>query len=62
MTNAGVLNGYNYNVAGRNDHADMHDTETFGAKLKRVMKAIFDEVDNNPHDLPPYMKARIGLD
>ena len=62
MTNAVVLNGYNYNLAGRNDHADMHDTETFGAKLKRAMKAIFDEVDNNPLDLPPYMKARIGLD
>ena len=62
MTNAGVLNGYNYNLAGRNDHADMHDTDTLGAKLMRVMHVLFNEVDNNPHDLPPHMKARIGLD
>ena len=62
MTNAAILNGYNYNLAGRNDHADNHDTETLGAKLKKVMAFLLDSESDNPHGLPPYMKARIGLD
>ena len=62
MTNAGVLNGYNYNVAGRNDHADNHDRESIGAKLKRVMMILLDSESNNPYDLPPHMLAKIGLD
>jgi hypothetical protein len=62
MTNAGVLNGYNYNVAGRNDHADNHDRESIGAKLKKVMAFLLDSESDNPYDLPPYMKAKIGLD
>ena len=62
MANAGVLNGYNYNLAGRNDHADMHDNESIGAKLKRVMMILLDSKSNNPYDLPPHMLAKIGLD
>ena len=48
MTNAGVLNGYNYNVAGRNDHADDHDRESIGAKLKKVMAFLLDSESDNP--------------
>ena len=57
MTNAAALNGYNTNIC-TNDN----DNTSLWEKVKKFLMALLDDTTTNPYDLPPAMKARIGLD
>ena len=59
MTNAAVLNNYNFNQVNRHDNTA--DAEGIGAKMKKIMKAVLVCEDHNPYGLTPQMKARLYL-
>ena len=56
MTNAAALNGYSGIYTNNNDNT------SFWEKAKKFLMALLDDTTTNPYDLPPAMKARIGLD